>query len=744
MAKLSDSAHSSEEEVFLNGTVERVTYHNSDNGFCVIRVKAKGFRDLVTVVGHASLISSGEFVEAVGTWKNDMQYGLQLATTSLKITAPTSLDGIQKYLASGLIKGIGPVYGERLVAAFGIDVFQIIENDPQRLQEVEGIGKVRGKKIIQGWETQKKIKEIMLFLYANGVGTSKAVRIYKTYGDQAIVLIQENPYRLAQDIYGIGFLTADTIAQKMGIEKTSILRAKAGIRHALFEEVGNGHCGYPKALLIPQAVELLDIPVEIIETAILEEVHQQGITADSIESEECLFIPSLYYYEKTIAERLKSLSQGTPSWDAINTSAAISWVEKKLGISLADSQKKAVMISLESKFMVITGGPGVGKTTIVNSILKILEAKKLRILLAAPTGRAAKRLTESTGIEAKTLHRLLEFDPMARRFKRDSNNPLECNLLVIDECSMVDAQLMHSLLRAVPLDASVILVGDVNQLPAVGAGQVLSDIIASQTIKVVTLTEIFRQAKTSKIITNAHAINSGSMPDLSNHLDGDFFFVTSETPEDAIKKIIHIVKSRIPERWHYNPIKDIQVLCPANVGGIGARSLNIELQKVLNPSATEKVERFGITFATGDKVMQVQNNYDKDVFNGDVGFIKNIRPDDKELIITFDEKDIAYDFDELDEVVLAYACSIHKSQGSEYTAVVIPVMMQHFMMLQRNLIYTGVTRGKKLVILVGQKKALSIAVKGKRQNKSRYSKLKEWLIETTTDTNPNTVPTTHT
>ena len=720
----------SEEKIYLSGTVERVTYHNSDNGFCVLRVKAKGFRDLVTVVGYASLALSGEYIEAIGTWKNDTQYGLQLAAVSLKVTAPTTLEGIQKYLASGLIKGIGPVYGERLVAAFGAEVFTIIENEPKRLQEVDGIGKVRSEKIVKGWEAQKKIKEIMLFLYSNGVGTSKAVRIYKTYGDEAISLIQENPYRLAQDIYGIGFLTADTIAQKMGIEKTSLLRAKAGIRHALFEEVGNGNCGFPKAVLIPQAAELLDIPVEIIETAIAEELQEQGIMADTIAGEDCLFIPSLYYYEKSIAIRLKALSQGVPSWGDINADAAIPWVEKKLAITLAESQKTAVTMALKSKFMVITGGPGVGKTTLVNSILKILAAKKLTILLAAPTGRAAKRLTESTGIEAKTIHRLLEFDPAERRFKHDNTNPLECDLLVIDETSMVDAQLMHSLLKAVPLTTSVIFVGDVNQLPSVGAGQVLSDIIESQIFTVVTLTEIFRQAKTSKIITNAHAINNGDMPDLSNQLDGDFFFVNAETPEDAVPKIVQIVKHRIPERWRYHPIQDIQVLCPANIGGIGARSLNIELQKVLNPSAGEKVERFGITFATGDKVMQVQNNYDKEVFNGDVGFIKTISPEDKELVISFDDRDISYEFDELDEVVLAYACTIHKSQGSEYTAVVIPVMMQHFMMLQRNLIYTGVTRGKKLVILVGQKKALSIAVKGKKQNKPRYSKLKEWLMET--------------
>lgn len=718
---------STENSIRISGSVERVTYHNPDNGFCVLRVKTKGFRELVTVVGQTSLVSSGEFIEANGTWKNDVQYGLQLAATSLKVTPPTTLEGIQKYLASGLIKGIGPVYGERLVAAFGTEVFEIIENEPERLLEVSGIGKLRKDKIISGWERQKKIKEIMLFLYANGVGTSKAVRIYKAYGDQAIAMIKENPYRLAQDIYGIGFLTADTIAQQMGIEKTSPLRARAGIRHALFEEVANGNCAFPKDKLLPQAAELLAIPLEIIKAAVTEEIRSQGVIAATIADEECLFIPSLYFYEKSIAEKLKELAQGTPPWGEISSDLAISWVEDKLKLTLAENQKKAVATALKTKFMVITGGPGVGKTTIINSIIKILAAKKLRILLAAPTGRAAKRMSESTGLESKTLHRLLEFDPLERRFKRDNANLLECDLLFVDESSMVDAQLMSCLLKAVPPQAAMILVGDINQLPSVGAGQILSDIINSQTVTVVTLTEIFRQAKTSKIITNAHAINNGQLPDLSNDLSGDFFFVNSEDPADALQKIVSIVKTRIPQRWKFDPIKDIQVLCPANVGGIGAKSLNIELQKALNPHVAERVERYGTTFSVGDKVMQIQNNYDKEVFNGDVGFIRQIDTAERELLISFDDREISYEFDELDEIVLAYACTIHKSQGSEYTAVVIPVMTQHFMMLQRNLIYTGVTRGKKLVIVVGQKKALNIAVKGKRQNKARYSKLKEWL-----------------
>ena len=401
-----------EEKIFISGTIERVTYHNQDNGFCVLRVKARGFRDLVTVVGSASILSGGEYIEAVGSWKNDAQYGLQLAAFSIKTSAPTSIEGIQKYLASGLIKGIGEVYATKMVSAFGPDVFEIIETEPNRLTEVDGIGKVRREKIVKGWETQKKIKDIMLFLYNNGVGTSKAVRIYKTYGDDAIRLIQENPYRLAQDIYGIGFLTADKIAQKMGIEKDSLLRARAGISHVLFEEVGNGNCGYPKAKLIPQAAELLEIPVPIIEEAIVSELNEKTVISDTINEEECLFIPSLYYYEKNIAERLNLIKQGNPKWTGINVAVAIEWSEKKLGITLAENQKKAVATAVTSKCMVITGGPGVGKTTIVNTIIKILEAKKLRILLAAPTGRAAKRMSETTDMEAKTIHRLLDFDPM--------------------------------------------------------------------------------------------------------------------------------------------------------------------------------------------------------------------------------------------------------------------------------------------------------------------------------------------
>lgn len=715
-------------DIFLTGTVERVTYHNEENGFCVLRVKIKGQRDLVTVVGYAPLVNGGEYLEMKGFWHNDLNHGLQFKANSLKIMPPTSLAGVEKYLGSGLIKGIGPVYGKRLVAKFGGQVFEIIEESPERLREVEGIGAKRVQIITQGWEKQKKIKEIMLFLHSNGVGTSKAVRIYKTYGDEAISLMQENPYRLAQDIYGIGFHTADQIAQKMGIAKESLLRARAGITYVLLKEMDNGNCALPLEEVKSKAVEILEIAPEIIATAITQEIAEQRTIQDTIEEVDCLFLPHLYWAEKRSGERIRELAAGSPNWGEITTDKAIEWVEKEVGITLAVNQKKAIATALSAKLSIITGGPGVGKTTIVNSILKILAKKQVRICLAAPTGRAAKRLSESTGLEAKTLHRLLEFDPKERKFKRDVTNPLDCDLVVIDESSMVDIQLFYSLLKAIPTPAAVIFVGDVNQLPSVGPGQVLADLINSGVITVVTLNEIFRQAKTSKIIINSHQINNGQLPDLSNDLASDFFFVEAQEPEDCVRKILSIVRERIPKRWGLYSIRDVQVLCPATRGGVGTKSLNIELQKVLNPHAELKVEKFGMPFALGDKVMQISNNYDKEVYNGDIGFITQINPEEKEVLINYDDREVVYDFDELDEIVLAYACTIHKSQGSEYPVVVIPLMTQHYLMLQKNLIYTGVTRGKKLVILVGQKKALFMGIKGKQQSLLRYSKLKEWLL----------------
>jgi exodeoxyribonuclease V alpha subunit len=714
----------------LAGLVERVTFHSEESGFCVLRVKARGHRDLVTTVGHAAMISAGEWVTASGVWVNDRTHGLQFKAHFLKTSAPSSLDGIEKYLGSGMIKGIGPVYAKRLVKMFGKDVFDIIEASPDRLREVDGIGPKRADKITAGWADQKVIREIMVFLHQHGVGTARAVRIYKTYGTDAVQVMSENPYRLAKDIRGIGFRTADLIAEKLGIEKTAMIRVRAGISFALTEAMGDGHCGLPRKDLIGLAEKLLEVPPPLIESALAEELLEETVTLDRVGDAECVFLTGLYLAERGIAEQIQRIRSGPLPWPEIDADKALPWIEQKTGLSLADSQAEAIRLTLRSKVTVITGGPGVGKTTIVNSILRILAAKRVNLLLCAPTGRAAKRMTEATEREAKTIHRLLEFDPKAFGFKRDLENPLDCDLLVVDESSMVDVMLMQSLLKAVPDHAALLIVGDIDQLPSVGPGQVLADIIGSGAVPVVRLTEVFRQAAESKIITTAHAINAGRMPDLTPP-DGeaDFYFVPAADPDQAVSRIVELVSKRIPNRFGFDPIRDIQVLCPMNRGGVGARSLNIELQAALNPAGEKKVERFGWTFAPGDKVMQIENDYDKDVYNGDIGTVEDVDLDEGELAVNFDGRTVTFVFGELDTLVPAYAATIHKSQGSEYPAVVIPVMTQHYAMLQRNLIYTGVTRGKKLVVLVGQTRAVAIAVKNV-SGRRRWSKLDEWLRDT--------------
>jgi len=723
---MNPQAEPSTQEV-LAGLVERVTFHNEDNGFCVIRIKARGHRDLVTVVGHAATIAAGEWITASGEWINDHTHGQQFKSRFMRTSAPTSIDGIEKYLGSGMIRGIGPVYAKKLVKAFGEKVFDTIEAEPDRLREVTGIGPVRAKRITDGWAEQKIVREIMVFLHSHGVGTARAVRIYKTYGADAIQVMTENPYRLARDIRGIGFKTADAIAMKLGIEKTAMIRIRAGIFYALSEAMDEGHCGLPSEELAPLAVELLEVPKELAQTALDLELAEGTVIAATVGETPCVFLGGLYRAERVIAERILHLANGKLPWPYIDPEKALPWVEKKTGLSLAPSQVTAIRLALLSKVLVITGGPGVGKTTIVNSILRILNAKDVNLLLCAPTGRAAKRMTEATGFEAKTIHRLLEVDPRGGGFKRNGDNPLECDLLVVDETSMVDVMLMQALMKAAPDNAAMLIVGDIDQLPSVGPGQVLADIIASQAVPVVRLTEVFRQAAQSRIITSAHRINKGLIPDLAKpDGDTDFYFVQAGDPETAVPRIVDLVKTRIPKRFGFDPIRDIQVLCPMNRGGVGARSLNIELQKALNPAGERKVERFGWTFAPGDKVMQIENDYDKEVYNGDIGYVDDVDPDASEMTASFDGRAVTYGFGELDTLVPAYAATIHKSQGSEYPAVVIPVMTQHYAMLQRNLLYTGVTRGKRLVVLVGQKKAVAIAVKN-ISGRRRWSKLNEWL-----------------
>src|SRR6202522_2594339 len=626
------SAPESSTREVLAGLVERVTFHNSDNGFCVLRAKARGHRDLVTVIGHAAMISAGEWITASGEWVNDHTHGQQFKARFMRTSAPTSIDGIEKYLGSGMIRGIGPVYAKKLVRAFGEKVFDTIEAEPDRLREVTGIGLVRAKRITDAWAEQKMVRGIMVFLNSHGVGTARAVRIYKTYGADAIQVMTEDPYRLARDIRGIGFKTADAIAMKLGIEKTAMVRVRAGISYALTEAMDEGHCGLPTEDLTTLAEKLLEAPQELIRTALDLALQEGTVVADRVGETPCVFLSGLYRAERTIAERLIRLANGKLPWPWIDPDRALPWVEGRIGLALAESQVAAIRLALMSKVLVMTGGPGVAKPTIVDAILRILAAKGVNLLLCAPTGRAAKRMTEATGFEAKTVHRLLEVDPKTGGFKRGDDNPLDCDLLVVDETSMVDVMLMQALMKAVPDRAALLIVGDIDQLPSVGPGQVLADVISSGAVPVVRLTEVFRQAAQSQIIVNAHRINHGVMPDLRKpEAESDFYFVEADDAQTAVARIIELVKTRIPRRFGLDPIRDIQVLCPMNRGGIGARSLNIELQAALNPAGETQVERFGWTFAPGDKVMQIENDYDKEVFNGDIGYIDDVNLDAGEL-----------------------------------------------------------------------------------------------------------------
>lgn len=716
----------------LSGSVERVTYFSEENGFCVLKVKVRGQRDLITVTGSAASVSPGEYIDCQGTWFNDKNYGLQFKAQRLSVVLPGTLEGIEKYLGSGMIKGIGPHFAKKLTKAFAESVFDVIEQTPEKLLELPGIGRKRMERVVSAWADQKVIREIMVFLQSYGVGTSRAVRIFKTYGNDSIAKVSENPYRLALDIRGIGFKTADVIAMNLGIKKDSPLRAQAGVRHALQELSDEGHCACERERLSQLAASLLEIEQDICRTAISAEIELGNLICEEINEKSLVYLAALYRAESSVATHLLRLREGDAPWSQVDALKAISWVETKEQIELSLSQKEAVKKALISKVLVITGGPGVGKTTLVNSILKIVKAKNARVILSAPTGRAAKRLSESTGLEAKTIHRLLEFDPKEFQFKKNKDNPLDSDLLVVDEASMIDVVLMNQLLRAVPDESSLLLVGDVDQLPSVGPGSVLADIIASEQIPVVRLTEIFRQAASSKIIVNAHRINEGKMPLKSEAACDltDFYFIEAKTPEEINDKLMHVIKDRIPSRFKLDPVRDVQVLTPMNRGGLGSRSLNIELQKLLNTNDSPKLNKYGTIFGVGDKVIQTVNNYDKEVFNGDIGTICSIDLEESQLQIEFDGRKVEYESHELDEVSLAYAASIHKSQGSEYPAVVIPLATQHYMMLERNLVYTAVTRGRKLVVIIGQANALAMAVRNKKATK-RVTALVERLTQST-------------
>ncbi len=704
---------------YLSGVVERITYMNEETGFSVIKISSRGFADLVTVVGNLAFVNVGSTLRLKGEWRNDSRYGRQFSVIEYEETVPATVAAIEKYLGSGLIKGIGPVYARRIVNKFKEDTLRIIEEDIEALLEVEGIGEKRVEMIKKAWQEQKEIKNVMLFLQGQGVSTGYAVKIYKTYGNDSINIVKRNPYKLADDIWGIGFKTADKIAQQLGFEKNSFERCRSGIIYVLNELSKDGHCYAERGELISKTVEMLDIEEDLVKTTIDRMIKDEDIVVEEFgnpeATETAIYLPAFYHSETGTARRIKEILAGQTRITVLDIDRMIDEIERDCRMRYNKVQREAIKMAVESKFMVLTGGPGTGKTTTTLAIIRVLEKMGRRVLLAAPTGRAAKRLSETTGKEAKTIHRLLEYKP-PDGYQKNAVNPLDCDVLIVDESSMIDIILMYNLLKAVRNDASVILIGDVDQLPSVGPGNVLRDIIASGAVKVIRLTEIFRQALGSAIITNAHRINRGIMPELKGGAKSDFFFIEEEEPERVAETIRDLCVKRLPEYYKVDPIDDIQVLCPMQRGEAGAQNINALLQEALNPTDVS-IKYGGSVFKLNDKVMQIKNNYDKNVFNGDIGRIIKIDREDRTVTIQFDGNDVEYDYTELDEVVLAYATTVHKSQGSEFKIVVAPFIMQHYMMLQRNLLYTCVTRAKNVCVLIGSKKAIGISVSNNKIEK---------------------------
>ncbi|MDC0311593.1 ATP-dependent RecD-like DNA helicase [bacterium] len=713
----------------LTGTVQSVVFHNEENGFTIMQVKLddKSVRDPVTMLGVLPAVVDGENITATGDWNEDKRFGRQFKATAIQAIAPQSAAGIERFLASGLIDGIGAAYAKRIVAKFGLDTFNVIEESSQKLQSIPGIGKGRRQKIKESWKKQKSVRDIMIFLHENGISSARALRIHKQYGDEAVNQLRKDPYRLSKDIRGVGFKTADGIAQKMGLAKDAPQRIAAGLDYVLQKAAEKGHCGFPRADLVQNAMAELGAEAELVEEILAAMIEREAFT----EEPELIFLPDLHEAEMTVARLVKEIAARPVEYPEIEVPKALAWFEEKTGFQLGNEQREAVTRAVGERFFVITGGPGVGKTTIMNAVLKILTTKDVEPVLCAPTGRAAKRLSESTGREAQTIHRLLEYQPEVG-FTKDEEKPLEGDVFVIDEASMIDIRLMASLLRAIPPEGHLIMVGDVDQLPSVGPGTVLKDIIDSGAVPVARLTEIFRQAAASEIVTAAHSVNEGKFPytDTARGAESDFFFIERKDPEATLETIKQLITDRIPNKFKFDPICEIQVLAPMNVNSLGTKNLNVQLQEVLNPAAEFKreIERFGVTFRKGDKVIQTRNNYDHEVFNGDIGVVDDITTDPTRVVVKYDaNREVEYEPGELDELQLAYAITIHKSQGSEFPAVVIPVSTQQFVLLQKNLIYTGLTRGKKLVIIVGEKRALAMAVNNV-ESAARWSGLK-WRLE---------------
>ncbi len=721
----------------ITGQIDRVTFYNEENGYGVLKLQVNGYTEPVTAVGIFPKPAVGEVLRLTGSWIVHQRFGEQFKAESCETVTPSTVGGIEKFLSSGLIKGIGPVAAAKIVQKFGEYTLRVLDEESYRLLEVSGIGPKTIEMIKASWCEQKEIREVIVFLQSYGVSTGYAIRAWKQYGAMTLQVLRENPYRLAIDIFGIGFLTADKIATSLGFASDSPVRVRAGILHVLNSFVGEGSVYVPVDELTKAAAELLGVSAELAEAGIEQarlaaEIVVEWYKNDKGEDDMAVYLPAFQYAEEHSAKKLLELVSNPYNRQYVDVDSAVAWAENELGIKFADAQRETVRAAVNSQVMVITGGPGTGKTTLIRAILKLREANGYTVMLAAPTGRAAKRMSEATGHEAKTIHRLLEYVAAGSEngdFLRDENNPLECDLLIVDEASMIDQILFYHLLQALPLKASLILVGDVNQLPSVGAGNVLADVIESGVCHVSVLGEIFRQSQESRIIVNAHRINNGEMPLVDdNYASGlkDFYIIQQDDPDKALETIRTLVTEKIPQRFKFNPLTDIQVLTPMHRGSAGTIKLNEELQKLLNKTGGASVQKMGRTFREGDKVMQLRNNYDKDVYNGDIGIVYNIDGEREQVVVKMDNGLVAYEFGELDELVHAYAVSIHKSQGSEYPAVIIPFLTQHYVMLQRNLLYTAVTRGKQLVIIVGSWKAISIAVNNDNTGK-RWTRLAERL-----------------